>query len=282
MSKRHALSGWSTNFLRALQVDLQRAVLSTRFLLTVVLMLAWLLVNGATNIYIYNFLYAFGIAYTFDQAMTGGVGLGMIILSIATVPFSTSYLTDRESGFGYHIIKRVGFGAYSFARVIAVGLSAFLAMVTAAGIFLVGLCLSGAPHAYPVDVYHLNGVYYELTVTGQTWLYYLIRFIISGLTAAVAAVFALFSSSLIPNTYVALLSPLVGYYAFENILLHIIYSMSNGQTIWLNAFSLAVITAGQVSRNHFFSFLWASAYLLTLFALLSWGFICRLRREQGL
>ena len=281
MNIQRALRPRSSGFIRALRVDLHRAVLSRRFLLTVVLILAWLVANSATNIFVYDFLYSFGIPYSFNQAMVGNDGLGLIVLAMATVPYSTSYLTDRGSGFDHHTIKRVGFPTYVASRVVSVGLSAFLAMVAAAGIFLSCLCLSGAPQIIPGDTEHLNGVYYELVITVGPWCYYLVRFTISGLTAALASVFALYTTTLVPNTYVALLSPLIGYYTWEASL-NLIFILSNGRASFLSLFSMHVNITYQISTNNLFSFLWAIVYLSTLTMLCSRGFVIRARKEQGL
>lgn len=275
------LDSTGCRFFRALKVDLRRSVLSRRFLLTVVLMLAWMLVNSATNIFIYGFLYGFGIPYTFNAALVGEFGLGMIVLAIATVPYSTSYQADQECGFDRHAIERVGFTSYSVSRVISVALSAFLAFVAAAGLFLLALSLSGAPHnTIPGNGEYLNGDYLDLVVTVGPWCYYLVRFAISGLTCAMAAVFALYICALIPNGYVALLSPLIGYYAYVPVI-SIIMKLTGGSEI-IRLFVLNYIVTFQVNSNNGFSFLWAVIYQLTVIVLCGRGFCRRLRKEQGL
>lgn len=269
-------------FLRALYVDLRRAVVSSRFLLAVGMMLAWMLGNSVTNIVIYDFLYVFGIPCTFEQAMVGKDGLGMIVLAMATVPYATGYLTDRESGFDYNAIKRVGMTAYAVAKVIAVALSAFLAMVSAAGLFLAGLCFSGAGHIAPGNGEYLNGAYYDLVVLVGPWFYYLVRIIVSGFTASLASVFSLYVTTLIPNAYVALLSPLIGYYAYNSIFLGVVSSLTK-RAPFLKLFSLESVMTFLVNQNNVgFSFVWAVVLLLTMTALCGRGFILRLRKEQGL
>lgn len=281
MNKNVCLCRRSVAFFHALRVDLHRALFSRRFLLTVGLMLSWVFVNGCSNIFIFDFLYEFGIPYTFDEAMTGHDGLGMIVLSMATIPYSTSYLLDRESGFDYHAIKRVGFTAYTSARLVSVGLSSFLAMIFASGIFLIGLCFSGAPQTIPGNGLFFNGVYYDLVVQVGPWCYYLVRFIISGLTASLASVLALYSTVVIPNDYVALLSPLICYYIYDAIIMGVILQIFN-RSSFLRLFAIGNIISGQVSRNNGFSFMWSVIFLLTMTALCGRGFVLRLRKEQGL
>lgn len=271
-----------SGFLRTLQVDLHRALLSWRFLLTIGLILAWLIMNGATYIFIYQFLYSTGIPVIFDEAITGRSGLGMIVLSLATIPYSTSYLTDTSSGFVHHATHRAGFTAYAFARVISVAISAFLAMVIAAGIFLAGLCLTGAPiNAIPGNGTTFNGVYTDLVIQVGPWCYFLVRFTLSGLTAAMAAVFGLYSTTLIPNAYVALVTPLILYYSWDAIIT-VLFTLTGGVLQYTSYFAMINNIMLQPTRYNGFSFIWTSVFLLTLTALWGRGFILRLRKEQGL
>ena len=271
-----------SGFIRALGVDLHRAVLTRRFLLKVGLLLDWMFANGATKILIYEFLYVAGIPFTFEQAMVGHDGLGMIVLAMATIPHGTGYLTDRESGFEYYAIKRIGFPAYATAKVMSAGLSAFFAMVTASGIFLSGLCLTGAGHTVPGGGEYLNGAYYDLVILVGPWFYYFARMMVSGLTAALASVFALYITTLIPNAYVALLSPLIGYYAYDSIILGVVSSLTN-RAPYLRLFGIQNIMTFLVSQHNVgFSLLWAVVFLLTMTVLCGRGFVLQLRKEQGL
>ena len=269
-----------SGFLRALGVDLRRAVLSCRFLMTIVLLLAWMLYNSAKPLFVNKTLFTSGISYVLSVAADGSLGLGMLMLSIATVPYATSYLVDRECGFDRHAIERVGFTAYSVSRVISVVLSAFLAFVIAGGLFLLGLILTGAPQVIPQPEEYLNCVYSDLAVTVGPWCYYLVRFTLSGLTCAMAAVFSLFVTTLFPNRYVALLSPLVASYAYAP-LLYIFYLIFGDQPVF-HLLNLDYVITIQVSQDNGFSFLWAVVYQLTVIILCGRGFCHRLRKEQGL
>ena len=223
-----------------------------------------------------NFLAANG------DAMVGHDGLGMIVLAMATIPHGTGYLTDRESGFEYYAIKRIGFPAYATAKVMSAGLSAFFAMVTASGIFLSGLYLTGAGHTVPGGGEYLNGAYYDLVILVGPWFYYFARMMVSGLTAALASVFALYITTLIPNAYVALLSPLIGYYAYDSIILGVVSSLTN-RAPYLRLFGIQNIMTFLVSQHNVgFSLLWAVVFLLTMTVLCGRGFVLQLRKEQGL
>lgn len=261
---------------RALRVDLRRAILSSKFILTVILLLLWLLFNGTFDIFLNKTLFWSGIPYALNWALTGDFGVGMLNLVIAAVPYSTSYLTDLECGFDNYAVARVGLSAYTQARVISVALASFLALWTAVGIFLAGLSLTGAPHTSLA----LTGEYTDLTIQVGPWSYYLVRMTISGLTCAMAAVFSLFISSLIHNLYVAILSPLVAYYVYGVVMFVVLKVTGEGGV--LNLFSLSYVIAYQVSSHNGFSFLWAVIYQLTVILLCGKGFAYRLRKEQDL
>ena len=279
---KHTSARRGNVFLRALGVDLRRVLLSNRFLLAVGLMLIWLGINGGTDIFVYGFLYSSGIPTVFDRAMTGVRGWGMIVLAMATVPYSASYLTDRKSNFDHCAINRAGFPAYAFSRVVSTGLSAFLAMTVAAGIFLASLCLSGAPiDTIPGDGISFNGVYTDLVIQVGPWCYFMVRFILSGLSVAMAAVFALYASTLIPNAYVVLISPLILYYGWDAII-SILFRLSDGTLSYTAYFAIINNITFQVNHNPCFSFLWSTVFLLTLTTLWGRGFILQLRKEQGL
>lgn len=260
---------------RALRVDLRRAILSPRFILTVVLLLLWLLFNGTFDIFLNKTLFTFGIPYVLNWATTGDFGLGMLNLVIAALPFSASYLADWECGFDRCALGRTGLAAYAQARVIAVALSSFLAFWAAAGIFLAGLSLTGAPHTFP----QLTGEYMDLAIQVGPWCYYLVRLTISGLTCAMAGVFSLFVSTLIPNSYVAMLSPLAACNAYGIIMFLVTKIAGDGGIVRL--FSLDYIISYQVSSLSGFSFLWAVVFQLTVIVLCGKGFSHRLRKEHG-
>lgn len=269
------------SFLRALRVDLHRAVVSPVFLLTVALMLAWLSFNGTFEAVLNHTLEFFGIPYVLDQALTGTFGLGMLVLVIAAAPYSASFLTDRESGFDRCAMERVGFSAYALSRVVSVALTSFLAFFLAGGLYLGGLSLTGAPHTVPGGGETLFGNYLDLVVQVGPWCYYLVRFTITGLTCAMSAVFSLWISTLIPNRYVALLSPLIAWYTYT-VVIFVVWQMTGGGEI-TRLFVIDYVVNTQVSRYHNgFSFLWAVVYQLTITALCGRGFLRRLRKEQGL
>lgn len=82
---------------RALRVDLRRSVLSGAFLLTVVLMLAWMCFNSAH--YLFNPIRwgQISAAKMLFNATCTSLGLAPLLFAIATVPYAWSFLQDRRA-----------------------------------------------------------------------------------------------------------------------------------------------------------------------------------------
>lgn len=269
---------FSNSFLRAMRVDLCRAIFSLRFVLAAFLSLFWTVFNGVFDIFLNHSISSLEVPYVLNQALTGDFGLGMLILSISAVPFSTSYLTDRKFGFARYAINRVGLRVYGLSRVISVAISANLAAISASSLLLAIFSLTGAPHVIPSRANYLNGNYLDLVYQYGPMVYYVVRLTIFGLSCSTAAVFSLLVSTLIPNSYVSLISPLVAYYGYGAIMS--LFSLWGSSSDLLRLFVLNYVINYQVSKNNWFSFLWAIVYLLTVIILCAKGFLIRLEKEN--
>ena len=257
-------------FGRALRVDLRRAILAKSFFLAILLFLAWQFLN-CTGIMPSTFFWSnSSIVYVLAYALTDGAAFAVQLLPIGAVPYAWSFLQDRESGFETQAVERVGARAYGVAKVVSTGLSAFLAAAVAIVLFIAILYLGGMaefPH-HPLD----NSLYYSLATEFGVLPYYLAHIVLAGLGAALAAVFALTVSAFVHNAYVALLSPLLVFYAYQILLGFIPNS---------RLFSLDSILFGQPLPNAGLSLLWAVVYLLTLMALCGRLFLWRIKKEDG-
>ena len=196
---------------RALKVDLHRAVFSRAFLLTVLLLMGWLFFN--LLFYTENVWTRVDIVTQLNSATSGAFGLAELLLAIATVPYAWSYVQDRNSGFEAQALQRVGFRAYGFSKILSVGLSAFLAAITSIALFL-GILYARGLNVLPSHPLSESG-YIWIIPNGGVFLYYLVHAVVTGLGAAMAAVVALAVSTMVPNVYVALMSPLLWYYIYQ-------------------------------------------------------------------
>ncbi len=276
-NKSKKCSSFSNSFLRAMRIDLCRAILSRRFVLSVFLSLFWSFFNGIFDVFLNQSLFSLGIPYILNKALTGDYGLGMLIFPISAVPFSISYLLDRESGFDRYVINRIGIRAYGLSRVISVAISACLVAFISGVLLLAILSLTGAPHMILDQANYGYGNYLDLVYQSGPMVYYCVRFTIFGLSCSTAAVFALWVSTLIPNFYVSLISPLVAYYGYGAIMS--LLSLKGSSADLLHLFVLNYVINYQVSKDNWFSFLWATVYFLTIIILCAKGFLLRLGKE---
>ena len=237
--------------------------------LTVFLFLAWQWMNCA-SVMPSTFIFSQNsIVRILSYALSMGY-FNVLLLPIGAVPYAWSFLQDRESGFETQAVERVGARAYGVAKVVSTGLSAFLAAAVAIVLFIAILYLGGMaefPH-HPLD----NSQYYSLATEFGVLPYYLAHIVLAGLGAALAAVFALTVSAFVHNAYVALLSPLLVFYAYQILLGFIPNS---------RLFSLQLILFEQPLPDAGFSLLWAVVYLLTLMALCGRLFLWRMKKEDG-
>ena len=262
---------------RALRVDLRRSVLSGAFLLTVVLMLAWMCFNSAH--YLFNPIRwgQISAAKMLFNATCTSLGLAPLLFAIATVPYAWSFLQDRESGFENQAMERVGFWAYGFAKILSVALSAFLAAAVAIGLFVGALSFLGLPETQ--NGLEGAGGYLGFAASGHLVGYYLARIVVTGLSCSLASVFGLMMTAMIRNVFVGLLAPLVGYYLY--MVLHTVLSFMTHSLWFSRAFGLNVILFYQTFESPGFSLLWSSVLLLTMTALCAKAFLGRLRKELG-
>lgn len=263
---------------RAIRVDIARALFSGRFLLSIILLLGWMLFNSSHYLFDESLRADLSAANILHYATTDSVNLALLLLPIATIPYSGSYNLDYDSNFLNQAIGRVGLRAYSFSKFFVTALSSFLSAIISMVIFLFILYLLGFKFlACTID----TGGYTILAVKGLPILYYFVRFMITGLTCSLAAVFSLMISAYVSNSYVCLMAPLVGYY-LSVILLSILMDIFPALWSLLSLFNLSYNFFYQLSDDFLtFSITWTIVYLTTLTALFGICFNWRLRREYA-
>lgn len=252
---------------RALGIDLHRSLCAPSFFLTTGLLLAWMLVNSARKLSS-GYWSGWGLAGLLDKATTSLLDMAPLLLPIATVAYSGSYLMDRESSFWEQAVQRVGVRAYGCARVLSAALSPFLAVGAAILIYtLVGLAW-GIPATGSQPMPPMG--YLMLAEGGHFLPYLLARIVVTGLSCALASVFALTVSAFLRNTYVTLLAPLIAYY---------LIMILCGMLLCPNVLNLTNLLFLQPFENALFSLVWTTVYLLTLTVLCGQLFLWKLRKE---
>lgn len=179
----------------------------------------------------------------------------------------------KKSGFKEEMQKRIGIYIYSISKAVATFLSAILLAFISIILFLCILTLLKVPHIPPSEA--MTGYYEELSITRDVEVYYALKMIITSLVCGFAAVFALFISSCISNAYVAVLSPMIGYYLWH-CLLSLTYYLLPSSMIW-PMISPINLFFGQVwLGSNLFSFLWTTLFLTLVTAFFG---ICFVRKS---
>lgn len=238
-------------------------------------MFLWMSFNAAETVGTYDVAVFSGVPQLLRFAVEGHFSTGPVLLAIACIPYSFSYLTERDCDFKQQAVERVGLFNYSACKAVATFLSAFLMGVVAVGAFIGVLSVMGIPHTVRYDeVQHSYAVLVE--TMGPGW-YYAVKLLHIGLVCGQAAVFSLMIMAWIPNSYVGFLSPLIGYYLIECIeflLARVIYNpffwrLINGQALLF----------GQAADNLLLSYLWTVFLLIAMSLGFGICFIIQLEKE---
>lgn len=266
-------------FFKTLRLDLHRAICSPGMILTILLMLAWMALNGNSYLFDSQWQNIMGSAEILQHVTAPESGFGALILAIATIPYATGYLQDLESGFARQIIARVGCHSYGLAKIIAAALSAFLAMCVSMGIFLIAVHMAGWRGMFTTDNL-FTGDYLGLQ---PAWHFYLIRFLHMGLYCSMAAVLSMAVSAYIPNGYVVLLAPMVLLYYFWNTLI-VIFSLDIPLIpSWIvSPLSIRLNISGKIFPHPYFSAAWTVVFFLTITVLCGFFFMKKIKKEQNI
>lgn len=255
-------------FLCSMWVDLNRAFISIPFVLTVLLLILWQFSNTLFQLSDSYWWSLADLVEIFNAAISDEMCVAILLLPIAAVPYSWSTGMDRRSGFAVSAVQRVGEKAYCLSKVTSVALSAFLAVVIAESLFVLLLLSQGVP---VLPAHPLNNTQFFLLAERSVPQFIFVREVISGLSGALAAVFAMTADAFLHNSLAALISPLLGYYAWESGL-YLIGCQANG-------FYLQQIFFCQPMENPLFSAIWSIVYLLTLLVLCGRLFTWKIRKE---
>lgn len=277
MRTRKMSTSRETRFFRTVRLELRRSVCSPRFLLGTVMMILWMVANVIHETPSYAVAVQSGAPYLFDMAVDGTLYMGPVLLVIATIPYSSCFLTEWECGFYRHVVERVGILSYGVSKACAAALSAFLMAIVSMGMFLAALCVLEIPQTIHYE--SVKGQYLELAASAGPWAYYSVRFAITGLVCSFSAVFALMITCWVPNIYACFLSPLIGYYLLICVLDRL--ALLNWSIFSLKLLSPMSLFFGQAYSGHVqFSFIWTVTLLLTMTALCSRKFVLGLERRM--
>lgn len=272
LSRRSAVTGAS--FGRALALEMRRAICSSRFALGVTMMVVWISLNAAEAVKSYDRAVFAGVTQLIRLGLDGQPSTGPVLLAISTIPYTFSYLTEKDCGFAQQMKQRIGVTVYGACKTIAIAGSAFLMAVVALWIFIGILSAIGIPHT--VREGEVLGTYAQWAVSmGPGW-YYGAKALHTGLVCGQAALFSLMIMSWIPNAYVGFLSPLIGCYMADCILN--LLTRIGSSPLW-SLISPMTLFFGQPLPDIGFSYLWTVLVLAALMVCFSIRFLLRLGKE---
>lgn len=239
------------------------------------MMLIWMAFNAAQQVKTYDRAVFAGVIQLIRLGLEGEFSTGPVLLSIATIPYAFSYLTERDCGFTLQAKERVGMRIYGVCKAVAVAASAFLMAVSALWLYIAILSTIGIPHT--VREGEVWGTYAAMTYSMGPGLYYCVKALHIGLICAQAAVFSLMVMSWIPNAYVGFLAPLIGYYMVFCVCN--IVSIFAPTPLWALVSPLQIFF-GQPLRDPVFSYVWTMLVLISLMMVFSIRFLLQLGKEH--
>ncbi|MBD5560127.1 MAG: hypothetical protein HDQ87_07220 [Clostridia bacterium] len=200
-------------FLRCLRADLRRALGGWLFWTVVGLIVVFQLLDMSEEYLISLRAGGSSAVYLFSSFAWNNA---LLFMCLAMLPAALSFCTDWEHQFIRSSMIRSGQPAYSWSKVAATAVSAFLA-VFLANIVTASLLASRLP-ALPAYAYEEGYNVYQPDAIGSLamespWIYYIAESAVRALACMSWAVFALFISTCMPNRLVVLAVPVIIFYA---------------------------------------------------------------------
>lgn len=199
--------------MKALKVDLKRALLSFSFWLSVVLTFCILFRPLLSNWMAWGFR---GVNADAMELLSEPLALSSFTpfsVLFCVLPYSISFCEDYNSGYLRAIVVRIGVTRYSSNRIISAMVSGALALGIPLAVIVLLCMLSSTQSIDQATIDWLSPIWVPLAKNmNGTWMY-VVRVLLAMVFGATWAVFGLFVSTVIPNRYVTLIAPFVIYQA---------------------------------------------------------------------
>ncbi len=242
-----------------LRSNLKRAFLSVWFPASVIAaaamccLCAWdYMDRGANPVYLVDIMLNLGM-------------LKKVLVFFAAVPFVTVYCQDFNSGYIHSLVVRSNARKYAWSDVLVCALSGFSAVFFGILVFFAVLSFF-----YPVQPYETPDVYGSIAWNSPV-LYAGILSFVFALYAAMWTVVGLTLSALLPDKYVALGSPLILGYVFEE--------LTAGLPAFLNLYSLSH-NAAVFGQSPLLNFLYTLSIFVLVMAVSGWMFSRVVKRRS--
>lgn len=254
-----------------IMVDLWHSVFSIRFLCSCTGICAWITINMFISDYSLESIRELGGVYYLETILGASDNVGPIILVIGTVPYTYRYLYEKNSGFLYSVVSRIGVQKYGVGKVVAVSTSSFLSPIISVLLLRILFFLLKIPSLSSYDNFQYVG-YTQIAILSRPSAYYAVRSIVLGLACSIASMFSLNITVSIPNSYVACLSPLIGYY-LADCFISLFYNYWPNMIIWRMISPNLLFWSQPFFTLNLLSFAWTTILLTTMIVWLSLNFI---------
>lgn len=209
-----------------LKIDLKRAILGKSMLAAIFIGLISILIGlimeplkSAVQLYLsdaqdlmYNAKISL-IRNSFNKVTLwhfGNYFYTLVMPLICCMPFSISYIKDKQSGFSKYIIIRSSYKKYVISRIITTFVSGFLAIFITSSIWFLIITLVDSGEIFR-SIFYKNVFLAELSNSNFN-LFFIIYSIICSFMGGVYAIMALAVSSVVDNKLLGLVSPFILYY----------------------------------------------------------------------
>lgn len=188
-----------------------------------------------------------GLHYLLDRVDHRGAIY--LIMMITAFPGATMFYEDWTSGNFKFIFPRVGRMKYSFAVMIAAGITAAAVMIASYVIFTF-VALARFPAVSDQDINALRSASFGfpnsgLLYTGRAFLCYLLYFLTRGAMAAFFSVVAIFQSIIITNKHLTIISPVLVYILYFSFnLFNFLPTLLNPFVLFRNGYKLYLVFGG--------------------------------------
>lgn len=188
-------------WLRVISNDIKRAVISWRFLVTVILMTMVATLSSGTMLTVTECC----VVEIIDNLFSGSGSSDLLIMLLPLLPYALTYVREEEERAVTFWVMRTETSCYLFGKYLAACLSALLCVV--ASFCALTLVLIGMGHPLYRDIPFVEEGYSQLLAAGKPILYLAAYFLDRGLGAAMAAGSAVLISAVFPNRFLAFVGP---------------------------------------------------------------------------
>ncbi len=248
-----------------------RGILSVKFLLCTVLLTALMILSVME--YYNNGGAHYGLNYFFDRLR--GRTSDYFMMMITCFPAVMLFYEDWKSGNFKLIVNRAGRGKYTFATVLAAGVTAAAVTIVSYLIFaafvLTKFPLLPVADAYDFRISVIGFPNSGLMFTGNEVLCYALYILSQGARAAFYASAALFQSVIITNRHLTAISPVLLYICYFTLnLYNFLPELLNPYVLFWNGFRLYLIFGGTQDGSLFspiaaaYPFIYCAAMMIIL------------------